>query len=772
MPTDATFRFSTLLALSLSCVAVAYAEYQILPEVAIFAALAILGLGVLYFLESRVRLLSIPAANRLGAAIALAYVAWCAYRVQRELATQEFKNMGWQMLVVALCGPLLMVTIVAKVARSDKHAGDYWWLHGIALTGIAVSSAFAEERASFVLVGLYLAATVWSLTLLHLGRASGAVPPIPGDKQPARKAVTVSADPTGHRTDFRPALLWAALALAAAIPFYLLTPRSEELKIDFGKPRVEVGYAADQMVDLNQEGTLTTNTEVAFEFTATNPDGSPCTDVSPGQRFRGKSFRQYVNGEWKDIGQVSPPISHARGDRARSANMQVPRTGPWTEPRLGPGQFTITYEVPSKLGYPPPLADPVIWEPGQPAPVATLTEQGPRGWTTGLDGTFSTLVWRPMSPAPTFRYVQVYRRLNAPDVGPPFRFVYGDDDHRLTPLQVNPVPGVTQYANAVVDGAIASGRLPKDCRDEQQKIKPRYREAVARLFVLHLSNAASFNYTTDLKRADPKIDPVEDFLINTKAGHCERFAAALVLMLRSQGIPAIYVLGFRGCEPGEPGRYIVRQEFAHAWVEAIIPKADEPEDPKDPRSRVYHWVTLDPTPGLGQEAAQERPWWGDANDWLQAQFQAYVKEYTPERRRQALAALAEKLSEPQALAVIALAVALAAAARLAVRRLRRPAAPAAEPPRPFGWFGDLLALLQAHGITPRAGETLLEYAAAADGTLRDRGCAEVADVPLAWVAAYYQERFGGIAPADARLAELSARLEALRRALDKPQERE
>ena len=52
-----------------------------------FAALSVLGLGVLYFLESRVAFLSIPAANRLGMAIGIVYLAWAAYRIKRELDT-------------------------------------------------------------------------------------------------------------------------------------------------------------------------------------------------------------------------------------------------------------------------------------------------------------------------------------------------------------------------------------------------------------------------------------------------------------------------------------------------------------------------------------------------------------------------------------------------------------------------------------------------------------------------------------------------------------
>src|SRR5687767_14037602 len=112
MPTDANFRFSTYLTLALACAAIGYAEYPLLPEVVAFAALAVIGLGVLYFLESRVTFLSIPAANRLGMAIGIVYLMWAAYRVKREVDTAEFVNMGWHMLFVAMCGPLVMLVVV------------------------------------------------------------------------------------------------------------------------------------------------------------------------------------------------------------------------------------------------------------------------------------------------------------------------------------------------------------------------------------------------------------------------------------------------------------------------------------------------------------------------------------------------------------------------------------------------------------------------------------------------------------------------------------
>ena len=100
-----------------------------------------------------------------------------------------------------------------------------------------------------------------------------------------------------------------------------------------------------------------------------------------------------------------------------------------------------------------------------------------------------------------------------------------------------------------------------------------------------------YTYTTDFVGRDGE-NPLEDFLFEYKSGHCEYFASAMVLMLRTQGVPARLVTGFLGAElnPIE-GYYVVRQQNAHAWVEAWV----------DGKWRIY-----DPTPPDGRPAASER----------------------------------------------------------------------------------------------------------------------------------------------------------------------
>ena len=87
---------------------------------------------------------------------------------------------------------------------------------------------------------------------------------------------------------------------------------------------------------------------------------------------------------------------------------------------------------------------------------------------------------------------------------------------------------------------------------------------------------------------DARLDPVEDFLFNRKKGHCEYFASALALLLRSIDIPARIVNGFKGGDWNTLTQSMnVRQKHAHSWVEAYV---------GEDHSGSPIWITLDATP--------------------------------------------------------------------------------------------------------------------------------------------------------------------------------
>ncbi len=99
-------------------------------------------------------------------------------------------------------------------------------------------------------------------------------------------------------------------------------------------------------------------------------------------------------------------------------------------------------------------------------------------------------------------------------------------------------------------------------------------------------------YTYDLHSPSSGTpEPVDDFLFESRRGHCEFFSTAMALMLRTVGIPSRNVTGFVGGTWNRFGRYYaVREGDAHSWVEAYL------DDPVRPT-----WRTFDPTPPGGAQ---------------------------------------------------------------------------------------------------------------------------------------------------------------------------
>ncbi len=147
---------------------------------------------------------------------------------------------------------------------------------------------------------------------------------------------------------------------------------------------------------------------------------------------------------------------------------------------------------------------------------------------------------------------------------------------------------------------------------------------------------------------------VDDFLFSTRAGFCEHYSSAFVVLMRAMGIPARVVTGYQGGELNNfDGFMVVRQSDAHAWAEVWLQDRG--------------WVRVDPTAavapvrinmnlgsaipqpllgGLLRLDAGENSWlaslqqrmrhWGDAagNSWNQ-----WILNYTPERQKNLLKSL-------------------------------------------------------------------------------------------------------------------------------------
>ena len=94
-------------------------------------------------------------------------------------------------------------------------------------------------------------------------------------------------------------------------------------------------------------------------------------------------------------------------------------------------------------------------------------------------------------------------------------------------------------------------------------------EARARAIESHLRS--EYGYTLSLLNR-PVADPLSDFLFERKKGHCEYFASAMAVMLRTIDIPSRVVTGFQsGVYNSISGLQLIRTSDAHSWVERICP---------------------------------------------------------------------------------------------------------------------------------------------------------------------------------------------------------
>ena len=102
---------------------------------------------------------------------------------------------------------------------------------------------------------------------------------------------------------------------------------------------------------------------------------------------------------------------------------------------------------------------------------------------------------------------------------------------------------------------------------------------------------ANRGYSLDVDRPDGG-DIADQFLFEMEQGYCTYFATTMVAMLRTQGIPARFTVGYTPGERVGESSWVVRGFNAHAWVEVYFPE--------------YGWQRFDPTPAGSRQANEQR----------------------------------------------------------------------------------------------------------------------------------------------------------------------
>jgi hypothetical protein len=171
----------------------------------------------------------------------------------------------------------------------------------------------------------------------------------------------------------------------------------------------------------------------------------------------------------------------------------------------------------------------------------------------------------------------------------------------------------TEYSSNVISTYLQlphlDPRIPEFAKEITKNARTPFDKALAIESYLRIRFAYTLNLT-----GKPGADPLAHFLFETRAGHCEYFASAMTIMLRTLGIPAREVNGFL---PGEyndlGGDYIVRASDAHSWVEVYFPGMD--------------WQIFDPTPASPENEMGLLTRLGKYADWMEITWSEWVIGY-------------------------------------------------------------------------------------------------------------------------------------------------
>jgi transglutaminase-like putative cysteine protease len=160
----------------------------------------------------------------------------------------------------------------------------------------------------------------------------------------------------------------------------------------------------------------------------------------------------------------------------------------------------------------------------------------------------------------------------------------------------------SQQPGHLAKRAPAPAQLPREVLDKYLRVPTSFTDRVATLArqitdgqhtpVAKVQSVVKWlqrthGYTTNLKRDERIADPLEDFLFEQKAGHCEYFASAAAMLLRMSGVPTRYVNGFLGGEWNDLRKGVtVRENRAHSWIEAYLGQEG--------------WVRVDATPSTAR----------------------------------------------------------------------------------------------------------------------------------------------------------------------------
>ncbi|MDB5343632.1 MAG: transglutaminase domain protein [Schlesneria sp.] len=475
-----------------------------------------------------------------------------------------------------LAGIHLVVYLTWIVLLQKKTIYRYWLLMALGIMHIAVGSVLTNSTWYGLCMVVYLFGSIWTLSVFSLYRVAQEFSESTAHHQVVA-AKTVLRGYAFNSIRFEDDAHWISMRLVSGTLFTSFAGLFVGIVFFALIPRVWVGSAlgiSDDSLPAAMRGRITGQaTEIRlgdigpilesndpvltmrlFDNQTNRPMNALAYAESIGMReplFRGAVMTEYVSGRW----------------RPERATHTTPLLPPAPDPAMG--RLTVRQEIHLDrsgaemllcLGQPVAMRNPDDYRCGRFQISNNLIVR--RDMFKTLPGAFEYIAYTPL-PGPHYEPGMI--------ASPSEMVVYR----------------IGQYLKRCTEVSESLDRLKAFTRqlveEAEQKAGNKFTdEQKAQFIEAYLRNSGQFTYSLDAQPVDADSDPVEDFVFRRRAGHCQYFASALALMLRSVGIPTRLAAGFKGGEELPGGELSVEKRFAHVWVEAWI------ENRK--------WVTYDATP--------------------------------------------------------------------------------------------------------------------------------------------------------------------------------
>ncbi len=434
-----------------------------------------------------------------------------------------------------------------------KTSEDDWFLFLLGLMQVLIGSVVnqSDQVGSWLFVWAMLA--VWVLGQFFLQREAlrfaGALSLEDTLPQRSRQEFNApGADPYRGLFDLpyvasTVRVMVTTIALGGLI-FLVLPRQTGATRTQSGAPMARHLTGFDEEVQLGQLGEILENDSVVMTVELADEQGQP-TRPDDEPLWRGVTMLRYESGRWHRQNRGTQAVVSFKDD-PRMKTGKLIRQRIKLEPLDSPALFGIR-----------PMLD-----------TSSFSQASPPSFSTN-DGT----LFRSDVFSGEYDYEVVSDRTAT-----------GPQSHEAPPSTEDDAflsmpPGLKAKLRAIAEPVVA-GIDPAGTAGTTAR---------ARALEAFLRESGKFTYTLQMEIIDHTIDPVEDFLVNRKSGHCEYFASALALLLRSVDIRSRVVNGFKGGDWNELTESLnVRQKHAHSWVEAYA-GITNPE-------KLPVWIALDPTP--------------------------------------------------------------------------------------------------------------------------------------------------------------------------------